>query len=160
MNSEAQIIISFLFKRSGKDELKNSEIYLPLSLELGWFSARESRDFVTYAIEQKLLLKKGILLTPSFDVEKIAVPVGFYPSKKSFAIEKTDVKEEEEKNVIDVVVQRVVEKTKKNPENILEKIRQIKREKNILTEIAALLAAKEYEVPIDDCFEFVENKIF
>ncbi len=80
MNSEAQIIISFLFKRSGKDELKDSEIYLPLSLELGWFSAREARDFVTYAIEQKLLVKKGALLTPGFDVKKILVPVGFYPS--------------------------------------------------------------------------------
>ena len=89
MNSESHVIISFLFKRSGKDELKDSEIYLPLILELGWFSAREARDFVKYAVEQKLLVKKDGLLAPSFDVEKIIVPVGFYPSKKSFSVEKT-----------------------------------------------------------------------
>ena len=53
MNSEVQIIISFLFKRSGKNKLKESEIYLSLSLELGWFSARESREFVTYALQHQ-----------------------------------------------------------------------------------------------------------
>ncbi|MCK5459307.1 MAG: DUF2240 family protein, partial [Thermoplasmatales archaeon] len=58
MNSEAQMIISFLFKRSGKDKLTEPEIYLPLSLELGWFSTREAKGFVTYVLQQKLLVKK------------------------------------------------------------------------------------------------------
>ncbi len=160
MNSEAQIIISFLFKRSGKDELKDSEIYLPLSLELGWFSAREARDFVTYAIEQKLLVKKGALLTPGFDVKKILVPVGFYPSTKSFTIEKTDVKVEEEPAAVDVVVQRIVEKADIDPKDILEEIKQIEVEKNIISDVALLFIAKKYNVDVNDCFDSIEKAIF
>ena len=52
MNSEAKIMIAFLFNRSGKNELKDSEIYLPLSMELGWLSAKESQEFIKYAIKQ------------------------------------------------------------------------------------------------------------
>jgi hypothetical protein len=159
VNSEAHIIISFLFKRSGKDELKDSELYLPLSLELGWFSARESREFVTYAIEKKLLLKKGDLLTPSFDVEKSMTPVGFYPSKKSFAIEKTKLKEEEQ-SVMDVVVQQLVEKTGKEPKEIFEESRQVETEKNIISDVALLFIAKKYKIDMSGYFDSVEKAIF
>jgi len=57
MDIEEKIIIAFLFKRSGKNKLKESEIYLPLSLELDWFSANEARQFVNLAVELKLLTK-------------------------------------------------------------------------------------------------------
>ena len=159
MNSESQIIISFLFKRSGKDELKESEIYLPLSLELGWFSAREAREFVTYALEQKLLVKKDGLLIPSFDVEKIIVPVDFYPSKKSFSVEKTKLKKEEQ-NVIDVVVQQLVEKTGKEPKEIFEKIKEVETEKSITSDVALLFIAKKFNIDVSGYFDHVEKAIF
>ena len=159
MNTEASIIISFLFKRSGKDKLKESEIYLPLSLELGWFSAREAKEFVTYALQQKLLVKKDGLLTPSFDVEKTTVPVGFYPTEKTFAVEKTESKEEEQ-NIIDVIVKQIVEKTGKELKDIFEAIKHVEAEKNILPEVAVLLVAKEYGVAVNGYFSSVEKAIF
>ncbi len=159
MNSEAHIIISFLFKRSGKDKLTEPEIYLPLSLELGWFSAKEAKGFVAYALQQKLLEKKDGLLTPSFDVEKITVPVGFLPTEKSFAIEKTELKEEEQ-NSIDVIVKQIVEKTGKEPKDVFEEIKQAETEKNILPEVAVLLVAKEHDVAVNGYFSSVEKAIF
>lgn len=158
MNSEAQIIISFLFKRSGKDKLKESEIYLPLSLELGWFSTKESKDFVTHTIQQKLLVKKDGELTPGFDIEKITVPVGFYPAEKSFTIEKTELKEE--KNVVDDIIQKIVSKTGEKPDDILKKIKKVETEKNIISEVAALFVAKNYNVDADEYFDSVEKAIF
>jgi hypothetical protein len=35
MESEAKIILAFLFNRSGKTVLSEAELYLPLSMELG-----------------------------------------------------------------------------------------------------------------------------
>jgi len=160
VNSEAHTIISFLFKRSGKNKLKESEIYLPLSLELGWFSARESREFVTYALQQKLLVKKEGLLTPIFDVEKITAPIGFYPSKKSFMVEKSESKEDEEQDVVDVVVQRIVEKTDKESKDIFEEVKQAEAEKNIISEVAVLLVAKKYNIDVKDCFDSAEDAVF
>ena len=159
MNSEMEITIAFLFKRSGKTELKDSEIYLPLSIELGWFSTKESHEFVRHAIKQNLLIKKGDLLTPSFDVEKIKIPIGFFPSKKAFKEEKIDLKEEK-KNVLDTIVFRISEKSNQDSKNILEEIKRAELEKNILPEVAALLVAKEQKINIEDSYEMVENKIF
>jgi hypothetical protein len=156
MTSEAEIIIAFLFKRSGKNELKEAEIYLPLSIDLGWFSNRKSHDFLTHALTQKLLIKKDGLLTPNFDIEKINIPLGFYPSKKTFAKEE---KIEEEYNVIEIIVNRIAEKNNQEYKKIIGEIEKISSEKNVLLEIAALLYAKECDIDIEDIFEFVENKI-
>ena len=155
MDSEVKIIIAFLFNRSGKNELKESEIYLPLSIELGWFSTKEAHELVQYALKQKLLIKKDGLLTPSFDIEKINVPIGFYPSKKTF-VNGGKIKEN---NVMDTIVHRIVEKKNQDHKEIIEEIKQVASEKNILPEVAALLVAKECNIDIEDGFEPVENKI-
>ena len=159
MNSEAHIIISFLFKRSGKDKLTEPEIYLPLSLELDWLSAKEAKGFVTYALQQKLLVKKEGLLTPSFNVEKIMVPVGFLPTEKSFTIEKNESKEKEQ-TIIDVIVKQIVEKTGKELKDIFEEIKQAETGKNIVPEVAVLLVAKEYDVALGTWFDLVEKSLF
>ena len=64
MDAEAKIIIAFLYNRSGKTALKESELYLPLAMELGWFTTKEAHEFVTDAINQELLVKKEGLLHP------------------------------------------------------------------------------------------------
>ena len=84
MDSEAKIIIAFLFNRSGKKELRDAELYLPLSMELAWFSTKESQEFVKSVIEQGLLTKKDGMLIPTFALDDIKIPVGFIPSKRFF----------------------------------------------------------------------------
>ena len=158
MNFEAKIIISFLFKRSGKNQLTEAEIYLPLSIELGWFSTKESHEFVNNALKQKLLIKKEDLLIPSFDIGKISIPIGFYPSKKIFAEEKNEVKQNKT-NVIDTIIYRIIEKKNQDRKKVIEEITQIASEKNVLPEVAALLIGKECHIDIKDSFELIENKI-
>jgi hypothetical protein len=159
MASEAEIIIAFLFKRSGKNELKKSEIYLPLSLELGWFSTKESQEFLNYAVKQKLLKKKGDLLAPSFDIENITVPVGFLPSKKIFTEEEKEVKAEK-KNVIDAIIHCIAEKTNQNTKAVIKEIKKAESEKNILSEVAALFVAKGYNIDISDYLDGIEASIY
>ena len=160
MDSEAGIIIAFLFKRSGKTELKESDIYLPLSIELGWFSSQQAHDFVKRALKQKLLIKKGGLITPNFDVEKINIPVGFYPSGTSFEPGDRIVTEEKQEDILDMIVRFIVEKTGQDERSIIAKIREIESEKSVLPEVAALVVAKEYGVDAEDFFERVENILF
>lgn len=147
MNSEAKIIIAFLFKHSGKNELDESEIYLPLSIDLDWFSTKEAHRFVNYALKQKLLTRKKGLLTPSFDINKINIPVGFSPSKKNF---ESVGKLEEENNVMDKIVNRISEKTDRDPKQIAEEIKQVSLEKNIFLEVASLFLAKRYDIVIEE----------
>jgi len=160
MSSEAKIIIKFLLKRSGKEKLKKTEIYLPLSIELGWFSTKESKQFLEYALENKFINEKDGYFSPNFDIEKINIPTGFIPSKKSYIVEKNKIKKNDEKDIITDIIKQIMEKTNKNEQDIIEEINRKEDEKNILTDIAALMVAKKYEIGIDEYFDVVENKYF
>ncbi|PNX48742.1 MAG: hypothetical protein BV459_01725, partial [Thermoplasmata archaeon M11B2D] len=76
MNSEAEIVIAFLFNRSGKTTLTEAELYLSLSMELGWLSTKEAQEFVKYALTQGLLVRKNEEMAPSFPIEKTTIPLG------------------------------------------------------------------------------------
>jgi hypothetical protein len=157
MDTEAKIIIAFLFNRSGKPALKESELYLPLSMELGWFSTREAQEFVSYAVTQGFLAKKDGELHPTFPIETITVPVGFTPKKKTFPKKKEQLKEE---TVIEAIVSHISEKTDREAADVHEEITQAAAEKNISPEVAALLVARKYELSLDEWYNAVENALF
>jgi len=160
MPSETEIIIAFLFKRSGKSKLNFSDLYLTLSMNLNWFAPEDAKAFVNSALKQKLLTKKGESLQPNFDYDKIVVPVGFTPSKQVFEVKKVEKRDEKEEAVLNKIIKRLAKKTDLDSKQITEKINKIAREKNITTEVAALLSGKEYALSLEDFFEKVENKIF
>jgi hypothetical protein len=154
MDSEAKIVIAFLFNRSGKTGLKDAELYLPLSMELGWLSTKESQEFVKYALKQELLVKKEGLLHPNFPLKKITVPVGFTPSKKLFSEKNDEVKGG---NIIDGIIIQISTFTNHSQREILEEIKQEEKEKNLLLEVAALSIARKYNVDMTDWYDSIEK---
>jgi len=156
MDSEAKIIIVFLFNRSGKTELTEAELYLPLSMELGWLSTKESQEFVKYAINQGLLVKKEGFLHPNFPLETIRVPVGFTPSKKIFSKNADDYKEE---LIIEGIITEICSQIHQNKQDILEEIEKEGTEKNLLPEVAALYVARKHGVDISEWYNSVEKTI-
>jgi len=165
MLSEEKIIIAFIFKRSGKNMLKESEIYLPLSIELGWFTTQQAQEFVKHALKQGILMKKDNIIIPAFDIEKIHIPIGFHPSKKDYTTaltEKKDKKEKEEEKMllIDKIIDHIAEKTEKDREDISAEIKNIEDKKNILPEVAALLVGWNHNIDMEKFFDLVENRIF
>ena len=155
MESEAKIIIAFLFNRSGKTQLTESEIYLPLSMELGWLSTTESQEFVKYAIKQGLLVKKEVGLYPNFPLENITIPLGFTPSKRLFS-EKTG---EQKVSIIDGLITRIREKTNQSRQQILEEITQEEKEKHLLPDVAALYVARKHSVDVVEWYDPVESML-
>jgi hypothetical protein len=159
MPSESEIIIAFIFKRSGKTMLSFSEFYLSLSMDLNWFSPKQAKEFVNIALKQKLLTEKDDIIKPNFDINNIIVPVGFYPSKKAME-EKRVKKIIKETNVLDELIDKIVKKSKLNKKDIEKKIYTIEKEKNINPEIAALLIGKDYNIPLEEFYKKIEEKIF
>ena len=156
MNSEIKIIIAFLFKRSGKKEMTQSELYLTLSMDLKWFSPQKAKEFVNSTLQNNILVKKGAFLTPTFDVNKITIPIGFRPSKGVFYKQK----EEESPDIIESIVKRIAEDTGQNAKDIFEKIKYVEKEKNVILEVTALLIGRDYNIALDNYFEGAERKIF
>ena len=117
---------------------------------------------VKHILKQKLLMRKEGVLSPTFDIENVVIPAGFYPSKKSFTEEKqtqVNIKNMDKKNA-DSIVQRIAKKTDKDVKKVAIKIEEIADEKKILPEVAALLVAMEENVEVKDCFDAVESAIF
>ena len=159
MNSEIKIIVAFLFRRSGKKEMVQSELYLTLSMDLKWFSPQKAKEFINSTLQNNILVKKGAFLTPTFDVSKITIPTGFRPSKEVFYKQKEE-KKEESPDIIQNIVKRIAEDTGKNIKDIFEKIKYVEKEKNVLLEVAALLIGRECDIALNSYFEDAERKIF
>jgi hypothetical protein len=157
--SEAKIIIAFLFKRSGKKEMTKSEFYLSLSMDLKWFTPNKAKDFTLWSIKNNIILKNKDVLTPNFNIYDINIPIGFYPSNGVIYAQKDEINEEN-LNLIDKIVNRISERTGEKSRDILEKIKKIEKEKNILFEVATLYIGREYDMILEDYFEEVENKFY
>jgi len=143
--------------------LKESDIYLPLSLELGWFSSTQAQEFVKHSLNEKLLIKKDDLVAPSFDVNTVDIPIGFQPSKHVSEQQHVPVKNQtrkDKRSLIERIVDDIVEKTGKNTETIAAKINDIEKEKQIFSEVAALVVAREYGVNVESFFEQIEHMLF
>ena len=155
---EVEIILAFLFKRSGKEDLSQSEAYLTLSMNLKWYTPQQARKIVEFALNQKLLTKKGEILTPNFDYKKVVIPIGFQPSKQIIAERKENT--QKKGNLIDKMIIKIAKNTNMNKEEISKKIGMIEKEKKINTELAALLIGREYDVDVAVFFKEIEEAIF
>ncbi len=164
MNSEAEKVIAFVFKRSGKKQIIYSDFYLTLSMELKWFTPDNAKKFLDYAIKNNFLIDKNERVKPNFDYEKIDVPYGFYPTKvvyeKDAKKDKEVPKQEIEEDIFLKLVEKIESETEKNREEILKEIKSLEQEKNITQEIAALLVGKEYNISLEEYYNGVEEKIF
>lgn len=157
MDSEAKIILAFLFNRSGKTQLTEAELYLPLSMELAWFSTKEAQQFVKYVIKKGLVVKKDGGLSPNFRLETITIPVGFIPSKKNFG---DTIEEKKGKDLIEELVLQISQQTQLDKNLIYEEIKREGREKNLLAEVAALYVGRKYNVDVSEWYSIVETALF
>ncbi|HIH00236.1 MAG TPA: DUF2240 family protein [Thermoplasmata archaeon] len=157
MDSEAKIILAFLFNRSGKTLLSEAELYLPLSMELGWLSSKESQQFVKYVLKKELLVRKEGMLSPNFSLDDIKIPVGFIPSKKTFSETSDDLKG---RNCIEEIITQISEHVHQEKTKIAEEIKKEGKEKNLLAEVAALSVARKHGVDVSEWYPFVETIFF
>jgi hypothetical protein len=157
--SEPKTIISFLFKRSGKKEMTQSEFYLTLSMDLKWFTPKEAKDFTSWSIKKNMLLRTKGILKPNFNINSVIIPIGFSPSKEVLNYQKNDV-DNSELNIIDLIVKQISKSCSKDIKDILEKIKEVEKEKNITFIVAALLVSIDYDIVLDDFLESIENKIY
>jgi len=154
MDSEAKIILAFLFNRSGKTDLTEAELYLPLAMELGWFSTKEAQQFVKYVLKKELVVKKDGVLSPNFPLETIKIPVGFIPSKKMFHETKGET---QGKDIIEEIASQVFEQTHQEKNEIRMEMKKEGTEKHLLPEVAAVYVARKHGVDVSEWYPAIEK---
>lgn len=157
MPSDEEIIISFLFNRSGKDRLTSSEIYLTISMELKWYTLQEAKQFFSHILKNMLIVKDGDYYKPNFKYKEIRLPFGFTPSNKLFIIDSSN---SQRTSLINEMVDIIIKETPTKKDDVLREINEISNKSNITYEVAAFLIAKEYNIDFSGFIKRVEKKIF
>jgi len=160
MVSEEEQIVAFLFKRSGKEEMSISEAHLTLSMDLNWFSPDDAKKFIQNVIEKKLLQKKAEVVSPSFEIGKINIPLGFKPSINIDRRELTKEITAENNLVFEEIIEKIKDLGEENEEDILKRINQVKKEKKTNIEVAAAYVAMENNIDLNELFNKIEKTIF
>jgi len=152
MYDVAKQIIAFVFNRSGKKHLQDSEIYLTISMELKWCSPKIAKDFVTNACAVGLLGKDGEEVSPLFDPHGILIPLGFRPTEEMFVLgnNQQNIEVYEQKNAIDMLIERIQDKTSLDKKLIRDEIQVLAEKKQLHVYSAAAILARSYEVNIVD----------
>jgi hypothetical protein len=149
MNNDYKIIIAFVYTRAGKKEMSFSEFYLSLSMDLKWFTLHNAKMFTQKVVENNLLKLEKAVLKPNFDVDKIRIPTGYYPSKNVLSqkdLKEETVQEKTEAVTLETIIKKIVDKSNLDKKTILNQIKEIEKEKNLTAEIAAILLGKEYSL--------------
>jgi len=158
MSSELEVIIAFVFRRSGRPVLRESEIYLPLSMELNWFSLEEAQAVVDAAISAHLLEKREGFLEPVFDIDDVEIPVGFSPSGSVDTL--MGASDDESNQVKDRLLAHLAKATGKNTSQLVEQIDEVCSEKKIVFLVGAVIVSKQYNVDVSGFFEEIEKDLY
>lgn len=150
MNQQAKQVLAFIFKRSGKQTLPASDVYLAISMELQWCSPKQAKIFVKQAVNEELLIQNDHGVSPSFDIDNITIPTGFKPSKECFLTDLSAQSDTSEDNVISKVYQRLINKKNMTKEEINHSIETIANEKMIEKSVAAIFLAKKMNCKVSD----------
>lgn len=160
MNDEARQILAFIFRRSGKETLPASDVYLAISMELQWCSPKEAKAFVKKAVAAGLLKENDHGVTPSFMVEEIEIPTGFSPSEEVFKNHLDSSKKSDEKELYSMVISRLAQKKQMSQNEINNAIEKISTEKKIEREVAAVFFARKMQCNIHDLLPDLEKIFF
>jgi hypothetical protein len=143
--SELTYTVSVPFKRKGKEQLKDMDFVMALSMDLKWFTPEQAKSVLAEAQRSGLLKRDGELVRPSFDISKIEIPSGFKP--ETVAIEK--------KSVFERAIERIITSTGIEKRKVVSMINKKQEElsKQVLIEVSAILVAIENGVMVDDLID-------
>jgi hypothetical protein len=130
------------FKRKGTDSLKESEFVMALSMDLNWFKPDTAKAFVQIAIENGVISRENRMLKAKFDINQVKIPMGFKPDPSIF----------EEKDVFELIIERIMTNTGEEKQKIIASINRKKEETGGLfnIEVLGILVAKERGIEVDD----------
>ena len=94
MDETARKIIAYVFKKTGKKKLSESEFYLTISMDLKWCPPDASKEFLKNLISNGLLNKDDKHVFPNFDVDTVVIPIQFQPDKSYFFTKNSKENEE------------------------------------------------------------------
>ncbi|MBS3781426.1 MAG: DUF2240 family protein [Candidatus Thermoplasmatota archaeon] len=140
--------LAFLFQKEGKEITKEDFIYAQ-SVDMEWFSSDRARKLMDKAVDLDLIKIREDKILANFDYENVDVPMGFKPSKEIF--------EEEKKDIFPALLAEIAKKSDLSKQEIMSKVNEKQDRLNIEITTATLLVAHEYNIPLEDRYQRIEE---
>jgi hypothetical protein len=156
---QVQQVIAFIFKRSGKKKMKGSDFYLTISMELNWCPPHIAKSFVSKIEKTSLISKEKDFIMPSFNIDKIQIPIDFKPSIEFFQEFKVTGPEKMKLNN-ESIIDLIKIQSKLSEEEIQSSIHEIQQQKKVVKPIALLMLAKKQGIDITEYIDTIEQELF
>ncbi len=146
--TELEKSVAVLFRRKGKELLTEREFVFSASMDLRWFSPKDAQKLLDAALTGGYLRKKDGNLLPTFDCDKVDVPLDYRPTKGVLEVKKPS----RSVDLFSEIVESIV-KTRSVPKR--EVVSKVNRKQEVLgidVEPAALLVACDYGMPVDGSY--------
>lgn len=160
MNGKDEQIVAFVFKRSGKDQLKESELYLILSMDLKWCSPKNAKEYITHLLSKGILKNNDDVIFPSFNVQEVVIPLDFHPRQEDFHFSNDDdVSGIIIKSAVEQGIKRIQKETSMDKTSIKNEIEVIIKEKQVQIEAALALCALYHLVDVSDLIPSLKEEL-
>ena len=80
MTDELTVCAAAFFRNKGKNVITEPEFLMVTSMDLHWMPYGKAKQLLAAMLSEKVLVKSGEYLKPSFEISDIDVPVAYRPS--------------------------------------------------------------------------------
>ena len=126
-----------------------------VSFDLAWFTVKDAQKLLNVAMKAEYVQLDEGKLVPTFNIDEISIPLSFSPSGKVL-----EYKPPSEEDLFYKIVNEIAEKTDIKPKDIVSKINKKMDSIKLTPEVAALLIASRYDVPIEPHLKKVEKRFY
>lgn len=143
-----QVAVAIPFRQQGARSLGEGEFVVALSLDREWFSPDQAKRLVDVAVGRGLLDNTDGGLTPTFDVDEVAIPEGFTPG--------TDILREQSafEQLLDLMVSGGLSK-----QDAVAATNETQRRLGITLEAAAVVVARRNGLDCESVVDSVREEL-
>ncbi|MBN2734819.1 MAG: DUF2240 family protein [Methanomicrobiaceae archaeon] len=146
-------VISAPFKSMRKEQLKKGEIIYFLTIDKRWMNSDQAGKLIRMAADDGLLSESGGLISPTYNVSEVDIPLGYKPSSEIF------VKD----NPAEVLIEDIAQKRGVEASEVVAEINGLIKkgfDGNLGFEAATVIIARKYNVFFEDKIPELSKSLF
>lgn len=132
--------------------MSEREFVFSASMDLRWFPPKDSQKLLDVATSRGIVSLEDGLVSPSFDVSKVDIPLGFTPSSAVLELPP-------EEDLFSKILEYMLTHLDRERKDVISRINAIQERMGVEIEIAALLAGEEQGLDMSKFFKDVEEII-
>ena len=140
------------FKTMRKSELRKSEFIFFLAIDRKWMNKDQAQLLLARAEKDGLIRESGGVLTPTFDLGQVTIPLGYKPPGDLFVHE----------DPVTDLLERIAKGTGHEVTAVAAEMNALIAEEfdgHLAPEAAAIILARRHDVPFGDLLDALKKKV-